>query len=69
MKITLSLSISFIISFIICYFIIVFVGMDWDMFNWHMAARLINIMIPVMIVFIRYVLYIDNKDENKDDKL
>lgn len=69
MKITLSLTISFIISFIICYIIIVFVGMDWDMFNWHIAGRLFNIMIPIMIVLVKYFLYIDNKNDNKDGKL
>ncbi len=69
MKITLSLTISFIISFIICYIIIVFVGVDWDMFNWHIAGRLINIMIPTMVVFIKYFLYIDNKNDDKDGKL
>lgn len=43
--------------------------MDWDMFNWHIGGRLFNIMIPVMIVLVKYFLYIDNKNDNKDGKL
>lgn len=55
MKKIISFSLSFIVPFLICYLVIVFVSMEWDMFKWVSPARLTNIIIPLGVLFLKWV--------------
>lgn len=63
MKKIISFSLSFIITFLITYITLGFINLNFDMTDWLPPIRFLNVLIPFIFLFFKWLSYPDNSGD------